>query len=575
MATTYLSPGVYVEEVDKGTKPIQVLGTSTPAFLGITAQASEKFPATGAPDPEKLVLNKPQLITNWTQYKTVFGGFVKGAYLPDAIYGYFNNGGGPCYITSLLAVDEDEKGEKASLSLSEATVAEIQKAEADGEENPKPSTRGRSNAKNGFTVTAKLGGRYGTDIQIFIAHEKGTDGKPNGQFTMRVEYPSVSGTMVERLAGLIIKDEKLLNTAVRNDKNEPQPAQFDAVDITVSGSSIPPENPRNQKGNPIPYQLTLATMPDTTIRPLDQNLIIGDEAEQTGIESFTALDNVRLIICPDLMAGLPKDGSILEDENAKKRVFAVQKAMQAHCERLRYRFAILDTPPGLNAKQVKEWRSELGIDSSYCALYYPWLEVADFSGSNGKTTLVPPSGYMAGVYNRVDGNRGVHKAPANEAPLGVIGLERRLTKGEQDTLNPVGINCFRFFAGGRGIKIWGARTLSSDGSWRYINVRRLFITIAASLDEGLQWVVFEPNDSVLWSKVRRDVGAFLGTFWLNGALFGNTQSQAFYVKCDEELNPQPIRDLGQLIIEVGLCPVKPAEFVILRLSQWAGPNAEG
>ena len=571
MATTYLSPGVYVEEVDKGTKPIQVLGTSTPAFLGITAQASEKFPATGAPNPDKLVLNKPQLITNWTQYKTVFGGFVKGAYLADAIYGYFNNGGGPCYVTSILAVDEAADGEKASITLSEATIAEIEKVE-EGSERPSPPRR--KNNKSDFTVTAKVGGRYGTDIKVFITHEKDAEGKPTGLFTMQLQYPSVSGTMVEKLEGLSIDNGELVNTAVRNQNNDPQPAHFDAVDISIKGNNLPPENPRNKKDNPIPYQLDLSTPPETTITPIDQNLIIGDEAKRSGIESFTAMEDVRLIVCPDLMAGLPKDINILEDEDAKKRIFAVQKAMQAHCERLRYRFAILDTPPGLNAKQVKEWRSELGIDSSYCAMYYPWLEVPDFSGSNGKTTMVPPSGYMAGVYNRVDSDRGVHKAPANEAPLGVIGLERRLTKGEQDTLNPVGINCFRFFAGGRGIKIWGARTLSSDGSWRYINVRRLFITIAASLDEGLQWVVFEPNDMKLWARVRRDIRAFLSTFWLNGALFGNTQSEAFYVKCDEDLNPPAIRDLGQLIIEVGVCPVKPAEFVILRLSQWAGPNAE-
>ena len=571
MATTYLSPGVYVEEVDKGTKPIQVLGTSTPAFLGITAQASEKFPATGAPNPDKLVLNEPQLITNWTQYKTIFGGFVKGAYLPDAIYGYFNNGGGSCYVTSILAVDEEAEGEKASITLSESTKAEIEKTEGDGEK-PKPS--GRSNSKSDFTVTAKVGGRYGTEIKVFITHDKDADKKPTGLFTMTVQYPSVSGTMVERLEGLSIDNGELLNTAVRDENNKSQPAHFDAVDVSLKGNNLPPENPRNKKDNPIPYQLQLSTPPDTTIQPIDQNLIIGDEAKRSGIESFTAMEDVRLIVCPDLMAGLPKDINILEDDTAKKRIFAVQKAMQAHCERLRYRFAILDTPPGLNAKQVKEWRSELGIDSSYCAMYYPWLEVPDFSGSNGKTTMVPPSGYMAGVYNRVDSDRGVHKAPANEAPLGVIGLERRLTKGEQDTLNPVGINCFRFFAGGRGIKIWGARTLSSDGSWRYINVRRLFITIAASLDEGLQWVVFEPNDMKLWARVRRDIRAFLSTFWLNGALFGNTQSDAFYVKCDEDLNPPAIRDLGQLIIEVGVCPVKPAEFVILRLSQWAGPNAE-
>jgi phage tail sheath protein FI len=180
---------------------------------------------------------------------------------------------------------------------------------------------------------------------------------------------------------------------------------------------------------------------------------------------------------------------------------------------------------------------------------------------------------MVGIYNRADSERGVHKAPANEVVMGAIDLEMHLSKGEQDMLNPIGVNCIRSFPG-RGIRVWGARTLSSDGSWRYINVRRLFILVEASLEAGMQWVVFEPNDSTLWAKVRRDTSSFLKVIWLGGALFGNTPEEAYYVKCDAELNPPEIRDLGQLIIEVGLAPVKPAEFVIFRLTQWAGANAE-
>jgi len=251
----------------------------------------------------------------------------------------------------------------------------------------------------------------------------------------------------------------------------------------------------------------------------------------------------------------------------------VQTAMIAHCQTLKYRFAVLDTPPGLNAQQVKEWRNYINLDSSYAALYYPWIEVADYSGTGRTTKMIPPSGHMVGIYNRSDAERGVHKAPANEVVLGALNLELKLSKGEQDILNPVGVNCIRTFPG-RGIRIWGGRTLSSDGAWRYINVRRLFIMVEASMDAGLQWVVFEPNDSTLWARVRRDVTSFLRVVWRSGALFGDTPEQAFYVKCDEELNPQEIRDLGQLIIEVGLAPVKPAEFVIFRITQWAGANAE-
>jgi hypothetical protein len=250
----------------------------------------------------------------------------------------------------------------------------------------------------------------------------------------------------------------------------------------------------------------------------------------------------------------------------------IQEAMITHCELLRYRFAILDAPPGMNAQQAKEWRNYINFDSSFAALYYPWIQVADLSGSGSTSKMVPPSGAVVGIYNRTDAERGVHKAPANEIVRGAIGLELNLSRGEQDTLNPIGVNCIRAFPG-RGIRVWGARTLSSNASWRYINVRRLFIYIEASMDVGLQWVVFEPNDMDLWARVRRDVVAFLRNTWRSGALFGNTEDDAFYVKIDEELNPPEVRDLGQLIIEAGVCPVKPAEFVIFRISQWAGPNA--
>jgi phage tail sheath protein FI len=302
--------------------------------------------------------------------------------------------------------------------------------------------------------------------------------------------------------------------------------------------------------------------------PLTAADFIGDVSKRTGMGGLEAFEDIRLVICPDLMAGY--DGT----EAFKEKIKAVQTAMISDCERLRYRFAVLDTPPELNAQQAKEWRMYVNFDTSYAAMYYPWIEVADLSDSPQTAKFVPPSGHMVGVYNRVDAQVGFHKAPANEVIAGALKVELNLTKGEQGVLNPIGVNCIRTFPG-RGIRIWGGRTLSSDGSWRYINVRRLFIVVGASLDTGMQWVVFEPNDHTLWAKVRRDANAFLSTIWLSGALFGTTKDQAFYVKCDEELNPPEIRDLGQLIIEIGMSPVKPAEFVIFRLSQWAGPNAEG
>jgi len=209
-------------------------------------------------------------------------------------------------------------------------------------------------------------------------------------------------------------------------------------------------------------------------------------------------------------------------------------------------------------------------DSSYAALYYPWIKIDD--PVLNRPISVPPSGHIAGIWARSDNTRGVHKAPGNEVVLGAVGLAYGITKGEQDTLNPDGINCIRAFPG-RGIRVWGARTLSSNPSWRYLNVRRLFNFVEKSIERGTQWVVFEPNDMNLWARVTRDITAFLSTVWASGALFGSTPSMAFYVKCDEELNPPESRDLGRLIVEIGMCPVKPAEFVIFRISQWAGPGA--
>jgi phage tail sheath protein FI len=237
--------------------------------------------------------------------------------------------------------------------------------------------------------------------------------------------------------------------------------------------------------------------------------------------------------------------------------------------------AILDSPPGLNAQQALEWRNELGKDSAFGAAYYPHLVVSNPMQRNGATSgdkflTIPPSGHVAGVWARTDAARGVWKAPANEVVRGAARLEIDVTSGEQELLNPAQVNCIRSF-GANGIRIWGARTLAAtDQSWRYINVRRLFIFIEESIRRGTQWVVFEPNDSDLWARVKRTVGSFLHGLWMQGALVGQTPDQAFFVLCDESNNPASSVDEGKLIVDVGIAPVKPAEFVIFRISQWQG-----
>jgi Bacteriophage tail sheath protein len=224
---------------------------------------------------------------------------------------------------------------------------------------------------------------------------------------------------------------------------------------------------------------------------------------------------------------------------------------------------------------VMEWRNRLGRDSAFGVAYYPHLVVTNpLARPNATDTerfiSVPPSGHVAGVWARTDASRGVWKAPANEVVRGIVRLDGEVTTGEQDLLNPRGINCIRSF-GPNGLRIWGARTLAmSDPSWRYVPVRRLFIYLEESIRRGTQWAVFEPNDEALWASVRRVITMFLRGIWRQGALVGATAEQAFYVKCDASNNPPESVDEGKLIVEVGVAPVKPAEFVIFRISQWQG-----
>jgi phage tail sheath protein FI len=275
------------------------------------------------------------------------------------------------------------------------------------------------------------------------------------------------------------------------------------------------------------------------------------DAVTDALVGFRAIDEIAIVAVPGAL-----------DVN-------VQGAVLDHCENAGDRFAILD------GQRVTEFTPSAiqGTvrDSNYSALYFPWIEVYD--PVDKKNDFVAPSGHMAGIYARVDTERGVHKAPANEVIRGAVGLESRLSKADQDGLNPDGINVIRAFNGN--ITVWGARTLGGDdnGEWKYINVRRLFLFLRESIDEGTQWVVFEPNAPDLWAKIRRNVSAFLTNVWRDGALFGNTPQEAFYVKCDEETNPPEVRDLGQVITEIGVAVVKPAEFVIFRISQWAGPGS--
>lgn len=502
---TYLSPGVYMEEVSSGSKPIAGVGTAVAAFVG--------FAETGP-------VNTPILVTNWTQFVSSFGGFVEGAYLAHAVYGYFLNGGGVAYVVRIGA-DDDTRQPELPAAGADAPAHE-------GEKSP-------------FTIKALEAGGNGERISVEIADpsEGGED-----QFKLIVRQPGRPDEVFDNVT--LSKGNNNVATRVKAD------SQLITIQETRGASQRVARGTVQLSGGTLPVRVE-------SVRATDY---IGDSSDRTGFAGLEAVEDVTMLLVPDLMAAYQREMIDLDG------VKAVQLAMIAHCELMANRVAVLDTPPGLNAQQVKAWRNEItGYDSKYAAMYWPWVKVMD--PVQGKGVFVPPSGSVAGVWARNDDTRGVHKAPANEVIRGAMALELNITKGEHDQLNPDGVNCIRSFPG-QGIRIWGARTLSSDPEWRYLNIRRLFNFVESSILGGTNWVVFEPNDPKLWDSVTRTVTMFLRTVWRSGALFGRTQAEAFFVKCDDENNPPENRDLGILTVEIGIAPVKPAEFVVFRISQFNG-----
>ncbi len=496
----YLSPGVYVEEVEAGSRPIEGVGTAVAAFIGL----AERGP-----------LNQPTLVTNWTQYTATFGDFVAGAYLAQAVYGYFLNGGGAAYVVRI----GNEEADDSTPALPPPAEAEV----------------------GGFRVKAL---EAGSDISVEVTDAHG-ENLPDESFRLVVYRGNEQAESYDVVTPK--RGKEYLVTATKGSK-------LIAVEQVAGGAVARPGNQR--------VGLAVPPSAPAEVESLSPQDYVGDVADRTGFSGLEAVDEVTMVAVPDLMAAYQQGALDLEG------VKAVQLAMIAHCELMGDRIAILDPPPGLSPQQIKEWRVDTaGYDSKYAALYYPWVKV--FDPATSANIFVPPSGHMAGIWARTDDTRGVHKAPANEVVRGAIALEVQLTKGEHDQLNPVGINCVRTFPG-RGIRVWGARTLSSDPAWRYLNVRRLFNYLEESVLNGTQWVVFEPNDDALWARIRRTISAFLVNEWRKGALFGLTPDEAFYVKCDRETNPAEAIDAGMVTCEIGIAPVKPAEFVIFRLAQFSG-----
>ncbi len=519
MAATYLTPGVYVEEVPSSSATLSAGATAVAAFVGFTAKAPTDDPS----DPEGV---KPRLVTNWTQFESLFGGFVPGIMLPHSVYGYFNNGGSLAYIVRIPnSAPATESGTKALPSADRSLGPALE------------VTTVEPNAPISLAVTPE---------------DTPADAAEDAAPTFKIDIVE-GGKVVESFPNLTLgAGPRQAETIVNAESTKVKVAtKIDTAKLVNDLASIPAGV----------YSIEPAPATPT---PVTGRAFSGSESARTGISGLVIADDVTMVIVPDLVTAATKeDGSV--DLNMWK---SVQLAVINHCEGQANRMAVLDAPPGMSPQQIKEWRSDVAMyDSQFAAFYYPWIQVSNPAATNGDTEImVPPSGHMAGIWARTDDTRGVWKAPANEVVRGALGVAQDITKGEQGLLNPIGINCIRPF-GTRGIRVWGARTLSSNTDWTYINVRRLFNMIETAIMNGTQFAVFEPNDQKLWEGLKRTVGGFLRGLWRDGALFGQTAEQAYYVKCDSETNPPESIDLGRVVVEVGIAPVKPAEFVIFRIAQ--------
>ena len=509
----YLSSGVYIKEIEIGAKPIEGVSTSTAGFIGET----ERGPTL------------PRLITSWLDYQKIFGTYFGGTkYLPYAVEGFFNNGGKRCYIARVVSFGVT----KAILTLNVNSVAALViEAIGEGGWGQRIAVRTRRNADS---KTFKLTVFYWKNNIVAAFNPDDKANKSLLQSAISEVYSNVS---VEKAS----------------------PNYYEAV-VNSNSNLIRISNPTNgcpaipdDAASDIPMLLGnvtgIETSPTLNDFKGDSTLPSGS---RRGLLGFEDIDDISILYVPNVQS-----------------ISGLSEAVIAQCEKLRDRFAIMEVPIG-NSTTSLIMSTRATMETKYAALYCPWLKIID--PVSGSEILVPPGGFIAGIYARSDAEVGVHKAPANEVVIGALSLEYAFSKGVQEILDPAGVNCIREFAG-RGIRVWGARTLSSDSLWKYVNVRRLFIFIEKSIENGTRWVVFEPNNEKLWARMKQTISQFLITVWKSGGLMGTTPEEAFFVKCDRTTMTQDDIDNGKLVVVIGVAPLKPAEFVTFRIAQWQGGSA--
>ena len=541
---------------------MQGVSTSTAGFVGL----AERGPVTG----------QPQLVTSFADYKRMYGGYLSEAayggarFLPYAVEQFFLNGGARAYIMRAAPAD-------AKAGVVQAGVLTISAANPGAwAENMRVTVAPASKAKtqvlavDGADLTLKNADGFnpGDVVELFDGKEAvyatvksvldrvvtldapctadvadSRVGTSKYIRTCEITITARLDDMVEVYENLSLKAGALNYAPVRTAKSE-------LIRVEVE--------PKADAETVVPYELCGGTGSELVLTPaggsngtvltVAAGTYLGKDdgpGKRTGLQAFLENGNVSIMAIPGVT--LPE----------------VQSALIAFCENKKSCFAILDIPMELTkTNDVANFRDM--YDSTYAAMYHPWLQMYDTGSKHA--AYFPPSGAMAGIYARSDNERGVHKAPANEVVRGCTGLSCSYNTGEQDILNPLGVNLIRAFTG-RGIRVWGARTISSNGLWKYVNVRRLFIYVEESIKANTNWVVFEPNSEALWSRVTRTIANFLATCWRDGALAGSSPDQAFFVECGPTTMTQDDIDNGRLICQIGIAPVKPAEFVIFRITQ--------
>ncbi|MBC8008532.1 MAG: phage tail sheath family protein [Burkholderiales bacterium] len=568
----YLAPGVFVEETSFRSKSIEGVSTSTTAFVGPTRSGP-----VGA---------IPELLTSFADFERIYGGLdnldyagandPKTNYLAHAVMAYFNEGGARLYVTRVAGASVASEG--ADLVTSPARlskfVARFPGAFGGTTINPAVITiELKASASSTAAATKAIDGsflRINANTPVLLAKQGGVwRGSGGGAHTFTAANETAGMDLLTLKVTTLDGDGHL--TEYDDLGLDPLHKRYIGVILAKTPSTAAAQLSQafafDVAATVTAFQLHTAFQPDAGSAVKTISLTNGTDVVPTlqnyldALEIVEGLEGVSIVASP----GHTEFPTLVTSGSN-----GVTLALLSHAEQRRaYRIAVLDVPKGQLLSGAQAFKGK--IDSKYAALYYPWVVAPnpDFNPADPylpAELLLPPSGFVCGIYARSDTERGVHKAPANEIVRSAVRFERLVTTGEQEVLNPLGINCLRFFSG-RGNRVWGARTTSSDPEWKYVNVRRYFLYLEQSIDRGTQWAVFEPNGERLWANVRDTITSFLHNEWVNGALLGDKPEQAFFVKCDRTTMTQNDLDNGRLICLVGVAAIKPAEFVVFRIGQ--------